>query len=74
MEKIIPDNPEPDCTTTLDIHVLALLGGRQRTRLEYRSLLDKAGFSFIRVIDTAAGISILEATPAESGPAARLAG
>jgi hypothetical protein len=45
----------------LDIHMLALIGGKQRTRREYEALFDAAGFSFKREIDTGAGISILEA-------------
>ena len=66
IEQIIPNEPGPDWTKTLDIHMLALFGGRQRTRAEYSSLLDRAGFSLERVIDTPAGISILEATTAPS--------
>jgi hypothetical protein len=45
----------------LDIHMLALLGGRQRTRPEYEALFAKAGFAFTREISTGADISILEA-------------
>jgi hypothetical protein len=45
----------------LDIHMLALIGGKQRTRREYEALFDAAGFSFKREIETGAGISILEA-------------
>ena len=63
IEQIVPDDPGPHWTKTLDIHMLALFGGRQRTRLEYEVLLDGAGFSLARVIDIPAGISILEATP-----------
>ncbi|MBA2632359.1 MAG: hypothetical protein H0U86_05085 [Chloroflexi bacterium] len=61
IEQIVPDDPGPHWTKTLDIHMLALLGGRQRTREEYEALLARAGFSFRRQIDTDAGISILEA-------------
>ena len=62
IEAIISDNPGPDWAKMLDIHMLALLGGRQRTRREYAALLDQAGFVFQREVDTGAGISILEAT------------
>jgi hypothetical protein len=41
--------------------MLALLGGKQRTRREYEALLDRSGFVFEREIDTGADISILEA-------------
>ena len=63
IEQIVPADPGPDWTKTLDILMLALLGGRQRTRQEYQSLLDRSGFRLARQIDTRAGISILEATP-----------
>lgn len=61
IEQIIPDGPQPHWTKTLDLHMLALFGGRQRTQQEYAALLEKAGFSLNRVIETRAGISILEA-------------
>jgi hypothetical protein len=67
IEQIVPESPGPDWTKTLDIHMLTLLGGRQRTREEYGSLLERSGFSLQRVIDTPAGVSILEATLAEPG-------
>ena len=64
IEQIVPDDPGPHWTKTLDIHMLALLGGRQRTREEYEVLCAQADFSLERQIDTGAGISILEAAPA----------
>lgn len=61
IEQIIPNDPGPHWSKTLDVHTLALVGGRQRTRQEYEALFDGAGFSFEREIDTGADISILEA-------------
>jgi hypothetical protein len=61
VETIVPDDPGPDWSKMLDIHMLTLLGGRQRTRQEYAALLDRAGFAFQRAIDTGADIAILEA-------------
>lgn len=61
IEQMIPDDPGPAWPKMLDIHMLALIGGKQRTRREYEALFDAAGFSFKREIDTGAGISILEA-------------
>jgi len=60
IEQMIPDNSEPHWAKTLDIHMLALLGGRQRSRQEYGALLDRAGFAFEREINTGAGVAILE--------------
>jgi hypothetical protein len=65
IEQIVPDQPGPHWAKTLDIHMLALLGGRQRTRVEYEALCTEAGFRLERQIDTHAGISILEADPVE---------
>jgi O-methyltransferase len=60
IESIVPDDPGPHWSKTLDVHMLILLGGRQRTRPEYEALLDRAGFSLRREIPTFADISILE--------------
>jgi len=61
IETIVPDDPGPDWSKLLDIHMLTLVGGKQRTRQEYEALLERAGFSVEREIDTGAGISIIEA-------------
>jgi hypothetical protein len=61
IEQIVPEDPGPHWSKSLDIHMLALLGGKQRTRREYEALLDRSGFVFEREIDTGADISILEA-------------
>lgn len=60
-EALVPDDPGPDWSKTLDIRMLALFGGKQRTRQEFEALFDRAGFFLVRVIDTGAGISIIEA-------------
>jgi hypothetical protein len=61
LESIVPDDPGPNFAKTLDIVMLALLGGKQRSRAEYQQLLRQSGFSLRREIPTRAGISILEA-------------
>ncbi|MDQ3614811.1 MAG: hydroxyneurosporene methyltransferase [Chloroflexota bacterium] len=64
IEAIIQDDPGPSWAKMLDIHMLTLLGGRQRTQQEYAALLTRSGFRFLREIDTGAGIAILEAEAA----------
>lgn len=61
IDQMIPDDPGPAWSKMLDIHMLALIGGKQRTRREYEALFDAAGFSLKQEIDTGAGISIIEA-------------
>jgi hypothetical protein len=61
IEAVVPPGAEPDWSKMLDIHMLTLLGGRQRTLREYKTLLEEVNFTFQREIDTGAGISIIEA-------------
>jgi len=61
LEEIVPDDPGPHWSKILDIYMLTLLGGRQRTLREYEALLRGAGFALKREIETIAGISIIEA-------------
>lgn len=60
VEQMIPEDAGPHWAKTLDLHMLALLGGRQRGRWEYAALMEAAGFAFAREIDTGAGVAILE--------------
>jgi hypothetical protein len=64
IESLIPPDPGPAFVKMLDIFMLNLLGGRQRSQREYGALLERAGLRFEREIDTGAGISILEAAVA----------
>lgn len=61
VEALIPDATGPDFGLLLDIHMLALVGGRQRTVDEYAYLLRGAGFELRRTLDTQGGVSIIEA-------------
>jgi len=62
IESIVPGTPGPDWSKVLDVLMLTLLGGRQRTLGEYRALLSGAGFRFEREIKASPDISILEAS------------
>ncbi|ORW96185.1 hydroxyneurosporene methyltransferase [Mycobacterium sp. IEC1808] len=55
--------PEDDCESVakwVDIEMLVINNGRERTAEEYRRLLDEAGFEMIGVVDTASRFSIIE--------------
>lgn len=56
---------------TMDIVMLAAFGshgGRLRTKAEFQSLLESAGFTVMALIPTAASISIIEAEPTQDTP------
>jgi hypothetical protein len=48
----------------MDVIMLAITGGRERTPAEYATLLDAAGFRLAQVIPTPSPFSIVEAVVA----------
>jgi hypothetical protein len=64
VEGVIRDDSLPNFVKVLDIHMMTLLNGKQRTRQEFEKLLAGAGFRLEREIDTGGEFSILEAVAA----------
>ncbi len=64
IETLVPETAGPHFGKTLDIIMLAVTGGRERTRTEYAALLDAAGLRLDRVLATRAEHSIVEAVVA----------
>jgi O-methyltransferase len=63
VEMVLPPGDTPHPGKMLDIAMLAVPGGEERTEAEYAALLDQAGFRFTRVVPTASLVSIVEAAP-----------
>jgi hypothetical protein len=61
LEGIIPTDNEPSPMKFIDVIMLLMTGGRERTEAEYRTLLRSNGFELIRVIPTSSLLSIIEA-------------
>ena len=61
IETVVSDAPGPQFGKTLDVIMLAITGGRERTASEYQALIDAAGFRFSRVIQTRSQHSVIEA-------------
>lgn len=64
VETVIPEGDEPHLGKWLDLNMLAMVGGRERTAREYGELYRAAGFELVRVVPTAAPISLIEGRPA----------
>jgi hypothetical protein len=60
---VLPEEDEPFFGKVLDLHMLVLLGGRERTTAEYDPLFRVAGFKLARVVPTPLGPSVVEAVP-----------
>ena len=63
VEAVLSAGDEPDPAKILDLAMLVVPGGQERTEDEYRSLLEKSGFRLTRVIPTRTSASIIEAIP-----------
>jgi hypothetical protein len=61
VENVIPTTDEAHPAKFLDLEMLVIAGGRERTQGEYASLLKRAGLRLERVLPTAALVSIVEA-------------
>ena len=64
VEAVIRPGDEPDPAKILDLAMLLIPGGQERSEDEYRILLEKAGFRLTRVVPTRTSASIIEAIPA----------
>ena len=64
IEAVLPEGNAFHPGKMLDITMLALTPGQERTESEYRALLEKASFKLRRVIPTNSMVSIVEAVPA----------
>ena len=64
MDAVLKDGNEPDFSKFMDLNMLVMTGGQERTEQEFSALLEAGGFHLSRVIRTESMICIVEATPA----------
>jgi hypothetical protein len=60
IECLVPEDSNPSWTKMLDLQMLTLLSGKERTKKEYSEMLRTAGFRLDRLIDIGMSTSILE--------------
>lgn len=61
VEFVLPGGVEPHFGKLLDMVMLAITGGEERTSAEYASLLAQAGLRVTRVVPTGSDVSVVEA-------------
>ena len=64
IEMVLPAGDEPHPGRLLDMVMLALPGGEERTEQQYATLLSKADLRLTRVVPTDSAVSIVEACTA----------
>ena len=62
VEMTIPDDNSPSMASMMDMNMLVMLPGRERSLKEYRGLLDAAGLTLDRVIPTHSPFQVIEAS------------
>jgi ubiquinone/menaquinone biosynthesis C-methylase UbiE len=63
IEMVIKPGNEPQPAKWLDLNMLVLPGGRERTEAEYREMFAKAGFRLERIVPTPTEVSVIEGKP-----------
>lgn len=70
LEQVVPEAGGPHPATLLDLHMLVLLGGRERTDGDWHRLLGSAGFT-VTGITIGPRSALIEATPQAATPRQR---
>jgi hypothetical protein len=63
LESVIQSGNQPDLAKFIDIEMLLMPGGRERTAEEFAALFTGAGFKMSRIVATESPVSVIEARP-----------
>jgi len=62
LEMVVPEDATPHLAKNVDLIMLAMLGGRERTAGDWRDLLGASGFRLDRILNYPSPVSVIEAT------------
>ncbi len=60
VESLIPPGNDPFMGKFLDLTMMLIPGGKERTEDEYRQLYDQAGFDLLRIVPTNTEVGVIE--------------
>jgi O-methyltransferase domain len=60
IERIVPPGNEPHESKFMDLNMLIITGGRERTEPEYRALFERSGLRLAQITATRSEVSVLE--------------
>jgi len=63
VDMIVPDTTSASFSKLLDLNMMVMTAGRERTKAEFCALLDAADYRLTRIIPTMAPQSVIEAAP-----------
>jgi len=63
VDMLVPHTNVNCFSKLLDLNMLVMTGGRERTETEFRTLLDVSGCKLTKIVPTMAQQSVIEAVP-----------
>jgi hypothetical protein len=63
VESVIPETPEFDLGKWMDLNMMMMATGRERTAAEFRGLFERAGFALEPIVATPSPLSIIVGKP-----------
>ena len=60
VEMVVPTDRESALSTLLDLNMLVMTGGRERTEADFRRLFDAAGLTLTKIVPTLAPLWVME--------------
>ena len=64
IETVLKESAPSTFDSLLDLNMLVISGGCERTETQFKTLLDRSGFRLVRILPTFSPVSVLEAVPA----------
>ena len=63
LEAVVPSDNMPHLSKLIDLEMMLMPGGRERTEREFSSLLDRAGFALTRIVPNESMLGVVEGRP-----------
>jgi hypothetical protein len=60
---VIPEGNSEDFSKLMDVNMLVMTGGIERTEKQFTELFAQAGFKLTRIVPTEAPLSLIEGIP-----------
>jgi hypothetical protein len=63
LESVLQAGDQPDLGKLIDLEMLMIAGGKERSEAEFAALFRNAGFTLSRIVPTKSPLSVIEAHP-----------
>jgi hypothetical protein len=64
VDAVVPETSEPHFSKFIDLNMLVMTGGKERTAEEFRRLYEASGFKLVRIVPTESPFSVIEGVKA----------